>query len=58
MDYLADNKIPKEKLSVLANVVDTKRFSYRMSKEEIIYFKRKNGTNENERIVFLREELK
>ena len=52
MDYLADNKIPKEKLSVLANVVDTKRFSYRMSKEEIIYFKRKNGINENERIVF------
>ena len=58
MDYLAANKIPKEKLSVLANVVDTKRFSYRMSKEEIIYFKRKNGINENERIVFLREELK
>lgn len=52
MDYLAANKIPKEKLSVLANVVDTKRFSYRMSKEEIIYFKRKNGINENERIVF------
>lgn len=52
MDYLADNKIPKEKLSVLANVVDTKRFSYRMSKEEIIYFKRKNGINENEHIVF------
>ena len=32
MDYLVDNKIPKEKLSVLANVVDTKIFSYRMPK--------------------------
>lgn len=32
MDYLVDNKIPKEKLSVLTNVVDTKIFSYRMPK--------------------------
>lgn len=51
-DGLVDCGVPKEKIRVLANVVDTKRFSYRMSKEEIRNFKKKNGIGENERIIF------